>query len=196
MIHADFIWWKSLLLCYSEALHKSFHHCQPSSSPKKWFSVPQKQNELHTHIIIPNTVWQHQGSFKFSQTSQVLLLLPEQSESWNRTTLPTPSMNQNQKLPKRQVTLTTTPSFISLSAITFKICLTFFKINFNHMISGLWFYFEFKKYDESILQTNFTWKTISLWKPSAGFCLTSSDLAGQNKGYLVHLLFKTSYNLW
>ena len=63
ILHAHFKWWKRLLLCYSEALHKSFHHCQPSSSPKKWFSVPQKQNELHTHIIIPNTCLTAPGEF-------------------------------------------------------------------------------------------------------------------------------------
>ena len=61
MIHADFIWWKSLLLCYSEALHKSFHHCQPSSSPKKWFWVPKNKMSF-THIMISNILWLNQGS--------------------------------------------------------------------------------------------------------------------------------------
>ena len=58
-------------------------------------------------------------------------------------------MNQNQKLPKTQVTLTTTPSFISLSAITYKIC---FKINSYTFIFGLRFDFDIEV--QEILRNN------------------------------------------
>ena len=58
-------------------------------------------------------------------------------------------MNPNQKLPKTKVTLTTAPSSISLSAITYKICL---KINLYHFISGLRFVFDIEV--QEILRNN------------------------------------------